>query len=409
MNGTLRWSKNFTILSLLCLALFIFTSISLSALSHIFIVIPVLLIFLRPGAKFDIALSYSAKFLLAFIIFSCISVLVNWELYDHPVKYLFKVKYFLIGFLAIFAYQKYFENYNDSHDKTVKVLLHLFIISTTLATLSGLIALYSGFNILKWKEACHPVRACGMYGMTITYGYGIQFFCILLLGMIVHYKKIERFVSWQIISSSLAINLLGLYLSYARGALVGFLVALPFFFYRKKKVFMPMMITLTIFFGFGLYYVFYGSSVNRYLKDYKSPGNIIRISQYTAAFQAFLDNPVFGLGFRNFESQSVKIKQKYNIIRTEWGGHAHNNLLEVLSGTGLSGFLLFIGFIFFWLYELLKKNNVLSSIFVPFWVAFFVSGLFQSTIIDGENMFLIMLIYGISQIHFDQSSRAGER
>ena len=139
----------------------------------------------------------------------------------------------------------------------------------------------------------------------------------------------------------------------------------------------------------------------RFLIQMTSGSNMIRLSQYHAAWKGFLERPLLGLGYRNFESNSVKLKKKYNLPHQEFGGHTHCNLLEMLVDTGIFGFILMLAFHLFWFLEIFRCKDLLGKILIPFWISFVVSGLVQNTIMDSENMFFIMFIYSISQITLD--------
>lgn len=61
-----------------------------------------------------------------------------------------------------------------------------------------------------------------------------------------------------------------------------------------------------------------------------------RLNIWKTALLCFVEKPVFGIGFRNFEVHSVELKKRYG-IGTDDGiienegylrGHAHNNYLE---------------------------------------------------------------------------------
>lgn len=100
-----------------------------------------------------------------------LSVLANTDSIVSPHKYIFKIKYFVLSLLDLPAY--YYTLKDFMKNKSKKVLLNTFLIATTIATISGIIGLYTGFNPLKMKAACHEIRTCGLYGMYMTYGYGI--------------------------------------------------------------------------------------------------------------------------------------------------------------------------------------------------------------------------------------------
>src|SRR5574343_499530 len=172
-EGSLLYRINIKLVywSLIILAIGAFTSISLLALSHILLISP-LIYFTFFSEKY---LAPSQKTLLGLCLAIVLSVLFNWdEIFN--LKATFKFKYFLIPALGIFAYREAFKHYIDFKKK--KILLHLFLISTTMATLSGLLAILTGFNYLTQKNIPFPGRASGTNGMIMTYAYGISLLLI---------------------------------------------------------------------------------------------------------------------------------------------------------------------------------------------------------------------------------------
>ena len=74
--------------------------------------------------------------------------------------------------------------------------------------------------------------------------------------------------------------------------------------------------------------------------------NIRRYLYFTEAPRIFFEHPIIGVGFRGFEESS-----KYGFV-------AHNTYLEVLTGTGLLGFIPFILVLFFSWRELKKIQSI---------------------------------------------------
>ncbi|MBF0363734.1 MAG: O-antigen ligase family protein [Oligoflexia bacterium] len=414
--------------SLVSLVVGIFTSITFSSLSHILLLIAYVYLFyvyftsvssststLISDLKtvITVLLSKSALMILLMVLVIVISVLTNLKVIAHPMGNILSAKYFL---LAIFAYYAYsilfnskFNNIFNSNDflsgKKLKILLYIFFIATTIAAISGLIALYSGFNPIKMKQACHPIRTCGLYGMYMTYGYGMQFFCLFLVGIAIYREEIEQFLKRNIntifLWSVIIINMLAFILSFARGALLGFFVALPFmFFYKSKKIFALLIIIPMVLFIFS--YVASDKVKGLFTEHARVKSNETRVSQMYAAIEVFKENPWFGIGYKNFESQSGKIKERLKLQHPEFIGHAHNNFFEALASTGACGFLILLLFHIFWFIESIKRRDVVGNITWPIIIALFVSGQFQYTMGDGENMFFIMNLWSLSQIQISK-------
>ena len=124
----------------------------------------------------------------------------------------------------------------------------------------------------------------------------------------------------------------------------------------------------------------------------------MRVGQWKAAIKVFELNPIMGVGFRNFQPYSVPIKTQYGYPIPEWEGHDHNNFLEIAAGTGLLGLIPFTLWIFGWMYESYKRDDVMAKLAFPSIIAIIIGGLTQNTITDGVNVFLFMAFYALTQI-----------
>lgn len=385
MSQTENILYKMTYIALIVLSFGIFTSVSITALSHILLVVPGFYFAFKFYKNRDFQLP-SHWWALAFLfLVSIFSVLMNWTEIEHPIKNMIKTKYFLMALISTFSFHYLKKDFLDN--KKIKILIYLFLISTSVATISGLIGLWSGFNPLKFKQACHETRACGLYGMYMTYGYGISLFMVLLSGAIVYKERFRSWIKVDYLYIAWVINFVGLILSFARGGWIGFFCAVPFLFMRNHfKKFISVFI-------FGIVFTviaYLGSTTVRDMIMNRSDSNMQRIAFYKSAYMAFTEKPLFGYGYRNFEPNVPTIKKRYNIEWPELGGHAHNNALEHLGSTGALGFIGFVIFSLLWL-----KNSYRDPILFAFVMSFSLSGLFQYTFGDGENLFLVFGIFSL--------------
>lgn len=399
-----------TIASIWCIFLFSYVSVSASALSHILIVIPALyfsFIYIKNGS---IKFSKSSIFLLLTVLFAIISVIFADDI-NNKLKQISKVKYMLFGVLAIIPYKRVIDSISRKH---LTLMLNTFLVLLAIGNIAGIHALFSGHHILRMKDASDGVRAAGMYGMAITYGYGIELVAILCLGLLINFwKQLSIIVNRNILLISTITTMLGVYFSFTRGAVLALIISIPFIFIRKKKLFWSLLIGGICSLLLVLSIVWNGNDTgNRFLLAAKTTSNMIRVSQYQAAVAAFREKPLTGWGYRNFESNAYDIKKRNGIDYADFYGHAHNNYLEFLAATGLFGFLSFTLFVLTWLYEVWKRNDNFGLVVLPFVISFSISGLFQNTINDAENMFFIMFMYTLSQSlkngTFDTSSQSGQ-
>lgn len=396
------FSNRLTLASIWCIVLFSFVSLSASALSHILIIIPIFLslyMLFKNGEKIEF--SKSMIFLGVMIFFCILSVVMAPDI-ENKFKQASKVKYFLIGMLAVFPYRNLFKIFKREQAKN---MFNVFLVLIAIGNIAGIHALFDGFHYLRWKDASDGNRAAGMYGMAITYGYGIEYVVIILTSLAVNFwGKLDQLVNKKLFVFALITCYLGMYFSYTRGALLAFIVSIPFLFIlTKKKLFKISMaagVALVIVITAIVFSISNGNKSfgnNRFLLSAQNKSNLIRISIYETVWEAFKEKPLIGWGFRNFEKNSFEIKRRHDIEYADFGGHAHNNYLEILAGSGIFAFLSLLAFLGYWWREVWTRADDFTIILIPFLVSFLFSGLFQNTITDGENMFVIMFIYTVSQ------------
>lgn len=377
-----------TYASLMSIALGLFTSITFSALHHIFLFIPCIYFLNKTDFK---KWPKSAWVLLALVAVMITSVIFNRDIMVEGYAPLTRLKYYLFGLLGIAPVSAYFNSLDEIQKrKRISWLLYSLIMATTLASISGMSAVFFGYNLLKLKQG-FVTRNGGLAGMLMNYAHNLSFFMIFLTGLLIERKFIEKYINMKFLSVVWLVNFLALYTTYTRGVWLAFLMAIPFYFFKKDlKHFFIMFVCLGLF-GLGAYKIA-GKSMIRPLSD------VERMSQWKAAYASFQDRPLLGVGYMNFEKMVIAIKKEKGIEAQHFGGHAHSNYFEMLASTGLLGASLFILWQIVWFIELSKKNDVISFIGIPLIIVFVIGGLTQATFTLGANLFLIMPLYCLTQI-----------
>lgn len=379
-----------TLMSLWVLSLASFTSTTLLALSHVFIALPAFY-FLFKGS--DRSMSRSMWMLFSLSVIILLSVAFNAQM-DRAVRNAFKVKYFVFGLLSIFAFREFFKS-EDALEK-MKWPFRLLLITTSVAAVSGLIGLYTGYNPLRFAVATDKVRNGGLFGMIMTYAYGLSLYLICLISFWYHRRDLlYRWVPAPWFALGLLINLIGLYFSFTRGAYLGLLFALPFILFKKhtKKSLVTLSVTLLL----GVTAFFTVTQVKDHFTRKGSDAK--RIALFKAAVMAGQEKPILGYGYRNLEPNVGDIKKRYGIAYPNMNGHAHNNFLEHLGSTGIPGALAFFLFTVLWAWEMFKREDIIGEVGLVFVVSFTISGLFQYTFGDAANVFFIMGVYALTQVY----------
>lgn len=391
------------LIALYSLAMFSFTSLALSSLFHIFIALPAMYFTYKSFRSGLDRLTISSLALIGTVLAIIISIIFSDM--TNKLQSVLKIKFFLIGIFSVFAIKRTLD-LKILSEKQIKILVNIFLWSVLIASISGIIALHTGWHYLRFKPAAENVRAAGMYGMAITFGNNIQFIAIILLSAFFWNDSLKKIISKKLIILFFVAAFLGLWFSYTRGALLGFVLAIPAVCFPKYKktgialysasigLLIVLITILSVDVNLG------NLKTNRLFQPLNSESNMIRVSQMETAWYAFLENPITGIGFRNLEPNVARIKAEHGIAFPDFYGHAHNNFFEFLAGCGIVGFLFFSIFMVSWFVELVKRNDVITRLLIPFYLSFFFSGLFQTTIIDSENLYIIMILYTISQISF---------
>ena len=301
---------------LFVLALGLFTSISFMALSHVLLGLSGVYFFYVYLKEKGFQIPLKMWGLVAVWVTVVLSILFNWGDLPEPGFNLSKSKYFIIGIFSFFSVRYCCKEYLDV--RRIRLLLNTFMVTTTVASISGLIALWTGYNPLKFAPACDANRACGMFGMLMTYGYGLSFFLLIVAGLLLYRKSTGEYFNRNIALVALVVNTAGLFLSYTRGAWLGLVVALPFFFFKKnKKLFLISGLAGVLLLG-GVVLVSPGA---RQAFFDRSESNTQRLALYRTAVKAFIEKPYFGYGYRNFEPNTLAIKARYDLPHPDHPGH----------------------------------------------------------------------------------------
>jgi O-antigen ligase len=142
-------------------------------------------------------------------------------------------------------------------------------------------------------------------------------------------------------------------------------------------------------------------------------------SHYLTAYEIFLNNKIFGSGFKSFRVECTKeeytfdkLNNKYDLQLSRDGcsTHPHNIYFEILAETGLIGFVLFLALFLTTLINPLLRNFkkvndkqsliFILSIILTFLFPFRPTGSFTSTVFMTNMFFFIgFYLYFVNKVH----------
>tara|TARA_B110001450_G_scaffold53754_1_gene50221 strand:+ start:2891 stop:4114 length:1224 start_codon:yes stop_codon:yes gene_type:complete len=269
--------------------------------------------------------------------------------------------------LFAFSIKYFFYNKPTSFKKTI---LNFWFFLFLITTIDLLYEFFTGADLLGFKSNYNG-RLAGFTGDELRIGaYYIGFILITLSHPFFDNKKVRiLFFSLIFLITALVIgersNFIKLF----------FILSIFLIIINRKQTFKRFFLFFTI-----LTLVITVTSLNnlmlktRFFDDFFIPIKDHGISHYIKntrhgrhydiAIRIFKQNPIFGIGIKNFRHEGAL--KKYNVYKKKDGHstHPHQIHFELLSETGLVGYLLFL---FFFSYSILygfnsylKKNNTLA-------------------------------------------------
>jgi len=302
-------------------------------------------------------------------------------------------------------------------------------IINTLMVVSSLVAIYAifehftGIDLIRGDNRAvtpapvadaHVFQSAGFFGHHLSYGYSFgQIICFPFAALLLSRKK-TRLQRLGFAVSCLIIGM-SLFWTYGRGVWIA--VAFAFFvmsLYVSKKTVIYFLLTFGLVGG-----IFY--SVNPGFQERLSSiwadgfhSNEDRRVLWKANLEMFNDYPWIGIGYQQNEPRTQEYYKKLGITH-EFGGHAHNNYIQMLATTGILGFFCYMLFI---LSFLLMTQRLWSDIpETHFWhrvivlgalgsqVAFHVGGLTQWDFGDAVVRHLYVFILAMVAYMAERYSR----
>lgn len=201
-------------------------------------------------------------------------------------------------------------------------------------------------------------RSAGLYGSPMQWAYVAgQWACLTLAVALA--KRRQRH-DWRFSASALAFGLLAFSVmtTYVRGAWLASLVAWSIVVYlAAPRLTAWLAASATGLFALGV--ALFPQLRHRFVSlfDVGYASNSDRLLLWKANWQMFLDHPIFGIGYQENERRSGEYLANMGYPNA-FTGHAHNNYLQMLSGTGLTGlatYLFLIGFMLWLTGRLIRR------------------------------------------------------
>ena len=394
-----------------CLAAGIFTSVGICAGYHCLMLIPGLWMVWREVKIGNVqAIPRSAWALLILIGVMAFSNFLNWENMQQPLRNTFKLKYFFFGIIGFFGIRWLLRH--SQVERWVKPVTSIFFLSIIASVSYALFGSMTGYD-LKTGLAYDSWRQGGLTG-TMRFGYGMGMVLPLLLGLWLRRHECSKFISFKLLLPAIVLGTAGLFLTQCRGAILAALLASSLVVYldnpKRGKILgllglsVFLLLPTIIISGAGNTEGESRLSVNRIVSDLQGDE---RVTIFHAAFLSIKENPLTGIGYRQFGGHYGDIKKRYNLKdKEESHPHAHNIFLEIGASAGILGVIGLIAWLGLWMREMASAGGMTCLIGVPFCVALIIGGQFEY-VFDANNSFLIFAVYAatIGVVQFDSQDK----
>lgn len=298
-------------------------------------------------------------FFLIFWIYLIFNTLINNFNLDS-----FKISFFYLRYgifvIAIVTFLK--EDY-----KFIKYFFYCILICFTILVLDGFYQYFTGKNILGWENS---VRTSSFFGDEKILGSYLSRLWPIFFGLTIFIFKEKNKLSSLIILIFILSETL-IFLSGDRTAFFNINLSAIFVILFSQKLFKLRLITLLS----SILILIIISLINPTAKERVINQTIAQMNldskskvenengiyifskehthHYISAFRMFLDNKVLGVGVKNF--RNFCNDEKYKISTDSCSTHPHNTYIQILTETGIIGFLFLLTALIYFCKYILKQ------------------------------------------------------
>ena len=305
------------------------------------------------------------KFIIIFVIFS-LYLIVNSliKYYDiHSIRSSLGYLRFGIFSLGVFYFL-------EKRKDIIKWLFIIFLICFLLLIFDGYYQYFNKVSFFTGIEVEGSKRISSLFGTELIMGSYLSRLFPIFLGITFYLYKEKNgiliLLSIIFIAIEVLIFLSGERASFFFNTLAAIYIIIMIKDFKKIRLFSFVVSIILIF----LISNFDNAAKNRIVdetidqmglkSEKKHVFSVVHESHYISAYKMFLDNKIFGIGVRNF--RNFCNDDKYKINDRSCTTHPHNTYVQLLSETGLVGFVFGISvFIFFMIISLKHLGGVITK------------------------------------------------
>ncbi len=303
-----------------------------------------------------------------------------------------KIKYYIPPLLFTAAFYQYGPKISD---QWIRRIVFWVLTLSAISSVVGFITVIFDYNILKFKIDTAP-RNKGAFLGIMYYSYTNAIICVMSVALLVHYKKFKKYVNVKLVIITLLLNLIGLYFTYTRGAILAFIAGLPFiFYYTNKKTFLSLFLAGLLLALAVVYLIFGNSGLSFYRFKPNSISDNARIVMFKTAAIMYSKKPVLGHGFQNYQEPCKAIQDEYDLKPRWCHFHSHNQYLDAFALAGTLGGVTFLLFFGSWLLTYLIGYRDIYLFSLPGLVTFLSICMTDTPFYMSSVISILFVLYGM--------------
>ena len=257
----------------------------------------------------------------------------------------------------------------------INKIYKIWSIIFTIIIIDLIIEFFKGTNIIGLSSQMPGWRLASFTGMESVIGNYFYGFALITLAYFYQNISNKKYLNLLLAIFFIIISLI---IGERANFIKTFIIIICFIFLvydfsLRSKIFSIVALISLVF----IFINFNSSYKNRYFSTHlltilekNGLSNYLQTSQYGAqynvAIEIFKDNPVFGVGIKNYRIENLNSKYddlKHKENRLRWGTHPHQIHLEILSETGLFGYSCFFIFISLSIFFSIKSYLINKNIY----------------------------------------------
>jgi O-antigen ligase len=294
----------------------------------------------------------------------------------------------------------------------LKKLFKYLAFPVFVVSLFAILQYFFNWELMQWYQKTEIRRASSLLGHPSYLGV----YYLLYLPLIFYAFKTENNRRYRIfLTITILLGVIGLILSFSRGAWIAFLsMVVVYFFgqykyffkiiireqYKKAIFFLGILLVAFVFFKF-LSFDLFQQIGKRFISifDPNSPTTQVRGYLYRQSFDLLAHNWLFGIGPDNYAYMASRFFSKnWDAFHEMTADKAHNQILDYWISFGIGGILSFMAFLYLWFRKIIQniiksKNDItaLISIIAVTITGYLISMQFHYSSVDLSPLFWFLV------------------